>query len=171
MWDVSSLDSLQLVCILLFNEKVKRSLAQIEGDMKWKWRKSWSWHLKGFYFIIAFSFPKGPFLFDDVQNEVFQFLIFPGLGFHMPHYKAMIYSFLSFLGLKDFLNLTRMSWTILSWSYAITWSGNTRMPLKKQEGQITVLPDFLRYGSPRLQFWASLHGLRWELLCPLINLW
>lgn len=126
---------------------------------------------KGFLFYYRFQVSKRTLSVWWCTNEVFQFLMFPGLGCHMPHYKAMIRSFLSFLGLKDFLNLTRMSWTILSWSYAITWFGNTRMPLKKQEGQITVLPDFLRYSSTHLQFCASLHDLGWELPYVLIYLW
>lgn len=102
-------------------------------------------------------------------NQSFSFFFFPGLGFDMPHYKEMIHFFPSFLGLKDFLNLIRMSWTILSWSYAITWFGNTRMHLKKQEGQIIALPDFLRYSSKSLPFRSSLHDLGCELLQMLVN--
>lgn len=48
--------------------------------------------------------------------QVFSVVFFPGLAFHMSHYKEMTYSFLSFLGLKDFLNHTKMNWTIWSWS-------------------------------------------------------
>lgn len=89
---------------------------------------------------------------------------FPGLGFHMPHYKEMIHSFLSFLELRDFRNLTRMNWTISSWSYVITWFGNIKIHLKKQEGQITALPNFLRYGSTSLHFLSSLHDLGCKIL-------
>ena len=86
------------------------------------------------------------FLFDNKYNEVKSYrLCFPGLVFHRSHCKAMIHSFLSFLGLKDFPNLFKMSWTILSWASLTTWFGKTKMHLKKQKGQTTALPDFLRY--------------------------
>lgn len=121
--------------------------------------------LKGFLFYYRFRVSKRTlFVWWYTKCSLSVSFFFPGLGFHMSHYKEMIHSFLSFLGLKDFLNLTRMSWTILSWSYAITWFGNTRMPLKKQEGQITALPDFLRYSSKSLQFRSCLHDLGCELL-------
>ena len=87
----------------------------------------------------------------------------------MPRYKEMIYSFLSFLGLKDSLNLTRMNWTILSWSYLITWFGNTRIPLKKQEGPTTALPGFLRYSCMRSQFHSRPHASGHEMFSVLFD--
>lgn len=47
------------------------------------------------------------------MKSVFQFTFLQGSVFHMPHCKETTHSFLSFLGLKDFLNLTKMNWTIL----------------------------------------------------------
>ena len=95
--------------------------------------------------LLLSNFQKD-FLFDNKYNEVKSYrLCFPGLVFHRSHCKAMIHSFLSFLGLKDFPNLFKMSWTILSWASLTTWFGKTKMHLKKQKGQTTALPDFLRY--------------------------
>ena len=92
--------------------------------------------------LLLSSFQKDSFCFDDVSKSYS--LYFLGLVFHRLHYKEIIHSLCSFLGLKDSLNLTKMNWTILLWSCLTMWRGKTKMHLKKQEGQTTAWPDFLR---------------------------